>query len=108
MRSAVCLAVSALMLAVIGPAVRAQGQPAIPSVPTTTFTYQDSDGPGRLDLFDLGPDDATGGRVMRAEEPERIAMGKVSHEMVQKHSIKYTLDTFEAFYRGADSVPQTG
>lgn len=65
MRSAVCLAVSALMLAVIGPAVRAQGQPAIPSVPTTTFTYQDSDGPGRLDLFDLGPDDATGGRQIK-------------------------------------------
>ncbi|MCH6470982.1 glycosyltransferase [Sinomonas terrae] len=47
------------------------------------------------------------GKILRLSEPERIAMGKVSHEMVQKHSIKYTLDTFEAFYRGADSVPQT-
>ncbi|WP_334172598.1 glycosyltransferase [Sinomonas sp.] len=46
------------------------------------------------------------GRILRLPESERSAMGKVSHEMVQKHSITYTLDTFEAFYRGANSIPQ--
>ncbi|NUP73478.1 MAG: glycosyltransferase [Sinomonas sp.] len=43
--------------------------------------------------------------VLSLPDSERAAMAKVSHEMVQKHSIKYTLDTFEALYRGADSVP---
>jgi glycosyltransferase involved in cell wall biosynthesis len=43
--------------------------------------------------------------ILGAPEAERLAMGKVSHEMVQKHSIKYTLDTFEAMYRGADTIP---
>jgi hypothetical protein len=53
------------MLAFVGPAVRAQSQPNIPAAPPTTFTYQDAEGPGRLDLFDLGPDDATGGRQIK-------------------------------------------
>lgn len=65
MRSAVRLALTAVMLAFVAPALRAQGQPNIPSVPPTTFTYQDADGPGRLDLFDLGPDVATGGRQIK-------------------------------------------
>jgi glycosyltransferase involved in cell wall biosynthesis len=45
------------------------------------------------------------GAILELPEAERLAMGKVSHEMVQKHSIKYTLDTFEALYRGADTIP---
>jgi glycosyltransferase involved in cell wall biosynthesis len=43
--------------------------------------------------------------ILELPEAERLAMGKVSHEMVQKHSITYTLDTFEALYRGADTIP---
>ncbi|MEA5454634.1 glycosyltransferase [Sinomonas sp. JGH33] len=43
--------------------------------------------------------------ILRLPDAERLAMGKVSHEMVQRHSITYTLDTFESLYRGADSVP---
>lgn len=46
--------------------------------------------------------------ILSLPEAERTAMGKVSHEMVQKHSIRNTLDTFEALYRGADSVPEHG
>ncbi|MDQ4502778.1 glycosyltransferase [Sinomonas sp. ASV322] len=46
--------------------------------------------------------------ILSLPEADRLAMGKVSHEMVQKHSITYTLDTFEALYRGADSVPSHG
>ncbi|WP_336853009.1 glycosyltransferase [Sinomonas albida] len=46
--------------------------------------------------------------ILSLPEAERTAMGKVSHEMVQKHSIKSTLDTFEALYRGADTVPEHG
>ncbi|WP_422936108.1 glycosyltransferase [Sinomonas sp. P47F7] len=46
--------------------------------------------------------------ILSLPEADRSAMGKVSHEMVQRHSIKYTLDTFEALYRGADTVPPHG
>ena len=46
--------------------------------------------------------------ILSLPEAERTAMGKVSHEMVQKHSIKNTLDTFEALYRGADGAPERG
>jgi Prealbumin-like fold domain len=68
MRHTIRLALAAVMLALTAPAGRAQGQPNLPSVapvPPTTFTYRDADGPGRLDLFDLGPDDATGGRRIK-------------------------------------------
>jgi hypothetical protein len=59
------VALAVAMLAFIAPAVRAQGQPNLPSGVPTTFTYQDADGPGRLDLSDLGPDAATGGRQIK-------------------------------------------
>jgi hypothetical protein len=65
MRHAVRLALTVAMLAFLAPAPRAQGQPNLPSGVPESFTYRDADGPGRLDLFDLGPDDATGGRQIK-------------------------------------------
>jgi hypothetical protein len=66
MRHAVRLALVGAMFAFIAPAVRAQAPPNLPaaSVPTT-FTYRDAEGAGRLDLFDLGPDASTGGRLVK-------------------------------------------
>jgi hypothetical protein len=65
MRNAVRLAVAMVMLALTAPAIRAQGQPNLPSGVPTAFTYRDADGPGRLDLSDVGPDAATGGRQIK-------------------------------------------
>jgi hypothetical protein len=59
------LALAMAMLTFLAPALRAQGQPNLPSVVPTSFTYRDADGPGRLDLLDLGPDEATGGRQIK-------------------------------------------
>src|SRR5260370_14506394 len=65
MRHPVRLALAMAMLTFLAPALRAQGQPNLPSGVPESFTYRDAEGPGRLDLFDLGPDDATGGRRIK-------------------------------------------
>ncbi len=38
--------------------------------------------------------------ILQLPAPERAAMGEASHEMVEKHSLAQTLDTFEDLYRG--------
>jgi 1,2-diacylglycerol 3-alpha-glucosyltransferase len=43
-------------------------------------------------------------RVLSLPAEELAQMGKVSREMVNKHSIKATLDNFEALYRGETPV----
>src|SRR5947209_16417288 len=65
MQSIVRLVLAAAVLALAAPTKPAQASPNLPSVQPTTFTYRDADGVGRLDLFDLGPDDATGGRQIK-------------------------------------------
>lgn len=65
MRYAVRLALGLGMLALLTPRLHAVEQPAVPSTTPTTFTYRDADGVGRLDVLDLGPDAATGGRQIK-------------------------------------------
>jgi hypothetical protein len=50
---------AAALLSLAAPAVRAQ------SAPPTSFTYHDAQGDGRFLLYDVGPDDVTGGRQIK-------------------------------------------
>jgi hypothetical protein len=57
MRSILPLMLAVLLATITAPVVRAQSP--------TTFTYHDADGNGVLTMFDLGPDEATGGRQVK-------------------------------------------
>ncbi|MEH0111346.1 glycosyltransferase [Tersicoccus sp. MR15.9] len=46
-------------------------------------------------------------RILELPEQERLALGKTSREMVNKHDLGVTLDTFESLYRGADYADLT-
>ncbi|OMH31237.1 glycosyltransferase [Tersicoccus sp. Bi-70] len=46
-------------------------------------------------------------RVIELPEQERLALGKTSREMVNKHDLGATLDIFEALYRGVDYADLT-
>jgi hypothetical protein len=62
-------AVAVLLAALPLPIVRAEAPPAEPVVPPSPplfFAYQSAPGPGVLSLQDIGPDEGTGGRQIRA------------------------------------------
>lgn len=58
------LALVAGFATALAPAARAQEKPAGPA---TAFSYNDPETTGRLYLYDLGPDDATGGQSIQVQ-----------------------------------------
>src|SRR5690349_13050065 len=60
LRGRVTAALATMLLSLVMPALQAQ-TPA----PPTSFTYHDAQGDGRFLLYDVGPDDVTGGRQIK-------------------------------------------